>query len=52
MQRINPEHLDSDRSVAADVFLREEPDEDEDEEEDGRKKEDDYDEENDEGYSE
>ena len=41
----------SDRSVAADVLLRQEPDEEEDEEEDDRK-EDDEDEDTDNGYSE
>jgi hypothetical protein len=43
----------SGRSVAADVLLRQEPDEDEDEEEDGGdRKEDDEDEDTDDGYSE
>jgi len=43
----------SDRSVAADVFLRQEPDEEEDEEEDeGDGKEEDDDDEGDDGYSE
>jgi hypothetical protein len=43
----------SDRSVAADVLLRQEPDEEEDEEEDeGDRKEDDEDEDTDDGYSE
>ena len=54
MQRMNPEHLDSDRSVAADVFLREEPDEEEDDEEDEGNVTDDEgddDEEDDGGYS-
>jgi hypothetical protein len=52
MSRIRSEYLEadtSDRSIAADVFVREEPDEDEEddgEEEDGEDKEDD------EGYSE
>ncbi len=54
MSRICPEYLDpetSDRSVAADVLVREEPDEEEDdEEEDGKEKE--GEEEDDEGYSE
>jgi hypothetical protein len=58
MHRINPEYLDpdsSDRSLTADILLRQEPDEDE--EEDDRKKEkedddDDDDDENDDGYSE
>jgi len=52
MSRIHPECPDSDppdRSVAADVLLRQEPDEEEDEEEDGEEKED---EEEDEGDSE
>ncbi len=42
MRRIRPEYLDahsSDRSVAADVLVREEPDEEEDEEGDGEEKE-------------
>jgi hypothetical protein len=56
MHRMNPEYLDpdsSDRSMTADMRLRQEPDEDE-EEEDDRKKEDDDDddEESDDGYSE
>jgi hypothetical protein len=56
MSRIHPECPDSDpsdRSVAADVLLRQEPDEEEDEEEDegdGKKNDDDADE--DDGYSE
>lgn len=54
MHQINPEYLDPDSyipSVAADILLRQEPDEDEDEEQDeGDGKEDD--EESDEGYSE
>ncbi len=55
MRRIHPERPDSaDRSVAADVLLRQEPDEDEDEEEDeGDGKEDDNDDDkDDDGYSE
>jgi hypothetical protein len=56
MSRMHPESSDSDpsdRSVAADVFLRQEPDEEEDEEEDeGDRKEDDEDEDTDDGYSE
>ena len=42
MRRIRPEYLDadlSDRSVAADVLVREEPNEEEDEEGDGEEKE-------------
>jgi len=54
MRRIRPEYLDadpSDRSIAADVLVREEPDEEEDDEEgDGKEKE--GEEEDDEGYSE
>jgi len=54
MSRIRPEYLDadtSDRSVAADVLVREEPDEEEDDEEgDGEEKE--GEEDDDEGYSE
>ena len=57
MHRINPEYLDhdsSDRSLAADILLRQEPDEDEDEEEEdeGDDKEEEDDEESDDGYSE
>jgi hypothetical protein len=59
MHRINPEYLDpdsSDRSLTADILLRQEPDEDEDEEEEdedeGDDKEEDDDEESDDGYSE
>jgi len=57
MRRIRPEYLDpetSDHSEAADVPLRQEPDEDEDEGEDegdGKEGGDDYDKDND-GYSE
>jgi hypothetical protein len=52
MSSTHPECHDSDssdRSVAADVLLRQEPDEDEDE---GNRREDDEDEDTDEGYSE
>jgi hypothetical protein len=56
MRRIHPEfrEADHDRSVRADLFLREEPDEEEEEDEDdGDGKEDaDDDDENDDGYSE
>jgi hypothetical protein len=54
MSRIHPEHPDSDPSVAADVVLRQEPDEEEDEEEDegDGKEDDDDDDEGDDGYSE
>ncbi len=57
MGRVHPEYADSDpsdRSVAADTLLRQEPDEKEDEEEDeGNGKEDDDDDDKDEdGYSE
>ena len=51
---MNPEYLDpdsSDRSVTADIILREEPDEEGDEDE-GDDKEEDDDEESDDGYSE
>jgi hypothetical protein len=57
MQRMNAEHLvpdHPDHSVAADILVREEPDEEEEDEDDGKDKEDedeDEDEEND-GYSE
>ncbi len=59
MHRMNPEYLDpysSDRSVTADILLRQGPDKDEDEEEEdedgGDDKEEDDDEESDDGYSE
>jgi hypothetical protein len=56
MSRIHRECLDSDpsdRSVAADVLFRQEPDEEEDEEEDkGDDKEDDNDDDEDNSYSE
>ena len=54
MSRIHPECLypdHSDRPVAVDVFVREEPDDEEEEEDDG-KEEDDEDKGDDEGYSE
>ncbi|PYX85680.1 MAG: hypothetical protein DMG70_02805 [Acidobacteria bacterium] len=44
-----PEHTASDRSVAADVLLRQEPDEEED---DGKEEDDDDDDKDDDGYSE
>jgi hypothetical protein len=53
MSRIHPEYLNpeiSDRSVAADVLVREEPDEEENEEDD--EDDDNDDNEEDEGYSE
>jgi len=51
MSRIHPQCPDSDRSVAADARLRQEPDEEEDEEDDeGNDKDDD--DETDDGYSE
>jgi hypothetical protein len=56
MSRVRPECPDPnpfDRSEAADVLFRQEPDEEEDEEEDeGDRKEDDEDEDTDDGYSE
>ena len=56
MSGICPENLDpelADRSVALDVFLRQEPDEEEDEEEDGGNgNDDDEDEDDEDGYSE
>jgi hypothetical protein len=58
MGGIHPECSNADprdRSVAADVLLRQEPDEEEDEEEDegdGKEKEDDDDDDTDDGYSE
>jgi hypothetical protein len=56
MSRIRPEKPgpeSTDRSVAADVLLRQESDEEEDEEEDeGDRKEDDKDKDTDDGYSE
>jgi len=54
VSRIRPEYFDaapSDRSVAADVLLRQEPDEEEDED-DGKDKDDDDSDENNDGYSE
>jgi hypothetical protein len=54
MSRIQSEFLDADRSSrsrAADLLVREDPEDGEDEEDDG-KEEDDEDEEDDEGYSE
>jgi hypothetical protein len=55
MHRIRNEGIipdSSDRPLAADALLREEPDEEEDEEEDDRKEDDDSDEGTDDGYSE
>ncbi len=55
MSRIHPECLDSDpsdRSIAADVLLRQEPDEEEDEEEEDEEEEDEGDGKDDDGYSE
>ena len=55
MSRIHPESPDSDpsdRSVAADVLLRQEPDEDEEEDEGDGKEDDDDDDKDDDGYSE
>jgi hypothetical protein len=55
MSRIRPEFLGpdhSDRSVAVDVLVREEPDEEEDEEDGGKEDDDDKEEEDNEGYSE
>jgi hypothetical protein len=55
MGRIKSEFLDADLSsysFAANVFVREEPDNEEDEEDDGKEEEDDEDNEDDEGYSE
>jgi hypothetical protein len=52
MSRIHPECPDSDRSVAADALLRQEPDEEEDEEDDEGNGKDDDDDETDDGYSE
>ena len=55
MSSIHPECLDSnpsDRSVAADVLLRQEPDEEEGEDDEGDSKEDDDDADEDDGYSE
>ena len=52
MQRMNAEQLAPDHSVAADILVREEPDEEEEDEDDGKDKDkDDEDKEND-GYSE
>jgi hypothetical protein len=47
-----PDSDPSDRSVAADVLVRQEPDEEEEEEEEGDGNEDDDDDEGDDGYSE
>ena len=55
MSRIHPECPDSDpsdRSVAADVVLRQEPDEEDEEEDEGDGKEDDDNDDKDDGYSE
>jgi hypothetical protein len=55
MSRIHsacPDIDPSDRSVAADVLVREEPDEEEEEEEDGGHDDDDDDDKDDDGYSE
>ena len=55
MSRIHPEGPDSDssdRSVAADFLLRQEPDEDEEEDEGDGKEDDDDDDKDDDGYSE
>ncbi len=55
MCRIRPEYLDadpSDRSVAADFLLRQEPDEEEEEDEGDGKEDDDDDDQDDDGYSE
>jgi hypothetical protein len=52
MSRIQPESHESDRSVAADFLLRQEPDEEEDEEEDEGKDDADDAEQDDDGYSE
>jgi hypothetical protein len=56
MHRMNPKYLDPDspdRSVTADILLRQEPDEEEEEEDDGKKEDDDdEDDETDDGYSE
>ena len=55
MSRIHPECPDSDpydRSVAADVLVRQEPDEEDEEEDEGDGTEDDDDDDKDDGYSE
>jgi hypothetical protein len=55
MSRIHPECLDSDpcdRSAAADVVVRQEPDEEDEEEDEGDGIEDNDDDDNDDGYSE
>jgi hypothetical protein len=55
MSRMRPEYLDpypSDRSVASDVLVREEPSEEEDEENDENDEDDNEEEDGDEGYSE
>jgi hypothetical protein len=55
MSRIHPECPDSDpsgQSVAADVLVREEPDEEEDEQDEEDEEDDDNEEDDDDGYSE
>ena len=55
MSRMRPEYLDpetSDRSVTADVLVREEPEEEDDDDEEGDGEEKEGEEEDDEGYSE
>ena len=55
MSRMRPEDLDpetSDRSVTADVLVREEPEEEDDDDEEGDGEEKEGEEEDDEGYSE
>jgi hypothetical protein len=55
MNRIRPEFLDpdpADRSVAADILLRQEPDGEDDEEEDDGKEDEDDDDKDGDGYSE
>ena len=55
MSTIRSEYLDpdpSDRSVTADLLVREEPDDEEDEEDNGDEEDDDEDKEDNEGYSE
>jgi hypothetical protein len=55
MSRIHPESFYSDpcdRSAAAELVLRQEPDEEDEEEDEGDRKEDDEDEDTDDGYSE
>jgi hypothetical protein len=52
MQSMDPEHFYSNPWFAADILVREEPDEDEDEDEEDKETDDEQDGDGDEGYSE